>query len=398
MLIIYNYGSFISTKRYSMRSKSETETPFNPSSESIITINPTCLTPEQSLFLIDFLEGDESPEVYSKDTVYTFAQFKFKFTHELNWRHRKDGISECFEVIKDTRAGSGKFASVDNIEGKLIFKESGLEFIPVHLKPQKERVRKFIFFKKDKEEAQWRKSIKEEYKRTRQAGHLNIKEPVFYKDKNELYAYFFIKKAPGPTLHDLLYGDAKQPLDTATRKAISLAIINAYIDQVEMKGLVHNDLSLRNIMVDLSSPQRPRVTFIDFAFAKKVHKNDAGGVIRGTPLYMAPERFVGDGSSTASDVFALGHILAEIWGGQRVIPSARSGIRGIYLANKKGTFDSELIHVEASDREKIVGGLLQMISPNPEDRPVPEEVKDIFITSPQQLAEPTVAGSMNYPS
>lgn len=39
-----------------------------------------------------------------------------------------------------------------------------------------------------------------------------------------------------------------------------------------------------------------------------------------------------------------------------------------------------------------------MISPNPEDRPVPEEVKDIFITSPQQLAEPTVAGSMNYPS
>ncbi|KTC78787.1 serine/threonine-protein kinase [Legionella cherrii] len=384
-----------------MRAKSELENNTNPADESVIIINPTQLSQEQIPFLIDFLEGDDNPEVFLKDTVYTHESIRFKLTHELNWRSGKDGISECFEVMRDGQAASGKFGRIDLIEGKLVFNERGLEFIPISLKPHKERVRKFILFKQEKEEAIWRKSINEEYKRTKQAGHLKVRKPVFFRDHDgSLGAYFIIKKAPGITLHDLLYGTPQEPLDTATRKAISLAILDAYIEQVKRRGLVHNDISLRNIMVDLSNPKQPIVTFIDFAFAKKIKVNDSGSLIRGTPVYMAPERFEGDGSSTASDVFALGHILAEIWGEQRMIPNPKLGIKGVYLESKKGLFDSDLIHLEESElseneKESIMYVLLPTLAPKPELRPSPEEIKEVFTRDYEYLEEPVDVHSKN---
>lgn len=385
-----------------MRSKSEIENNTNPADQSVIIINPTQLSQEQVPFLRDFLEGDDNLEVFLKDTVYTHEHIRFKLTHELNWRLGKDGISECFEVMRDGHAASGKYGRIDLIEGKLIFNEKGLEFIPTSLKPQKERVRKFIFFKQDKEEAIWRKSIKEEYKRTKQAGHLKVRQPVFFRDNDgALCAYLIIKKAPGITLHDLLYGEPKEPLDTPTRKAISRAILEAYLEQVWGRGLVHNDIALKNIMVDLSNPKLPIVTFIDFAFAKKIQVNDAGPMIRGTPVYMAPERFEGDGSSTASDVFALGHILGELWGEQRSKPNPKLGIKGVYHASKKGSFDSDLIYLEDSElseyeKDKMMRMLLPMLSPNPDTRPRPEEIKEIFIMNDEHLDEPVDVHSQNY--
>ncbi|PWY53785.1 serine/threonine protein kinase [Legionella qingyii] len=358
---------------------STTDENSHQTNESITLINPTDLTQEQSIFLKEFLEGDDQPEVFLPDTIYTYKEVQFKLTHELNWRLGKDGISDCFEVMKNSRAGIGKYATVDNIEGKLISFSKELEFVPAHTKPHKDRVRKFMFFKQDKEEEQWRDSIKKEYKRTKQAGHLSVRKPVFFRDNaGKLCAYMFIKKASGTTLHDILHDKSKMQLDIATRKTIAIAILNAYIEQVANKGLVHNDISLKNIMIDISNPKQPIVTFIDFAFAKKIHKNDAGPHIRGTPLYMAPERFVGEGSSTASDVFALGHILAELFGEQRITPGPKWGIKEIYRLNKKGTFDSDLIYLEEFEKDTITHYLLPMVSPSPEDRPTPEKIKEML--------------------
>ncbi|WP_454781753.1 protein kinase domain-containing protein [Legionella sp. WA2022007384] len=349
--------------------------------ESITLINPTALTKEQSIFLKEFLEGDNQPEVFLPDNIYIHKEVHFKLTHELNWRLGKDDISDCFEVMKNSRAGIGKYATVDNIEGKLISFSEALEFVPAHIKPHKERVRKFMFFKQDKEEAQWRESIEKEYKRTKQAGHLNVRKPVFFRDNSEkLCAYIFIRKAPGTTLHDILYGNSKIELDNATRKTISIAILDAYIEQVENRELVHNDISLKNIMIDVSNPKKPIVTFIDYAFAKKIYKNDAGPNIRGTPLYMAPERFVGEGTSTASDVFALGHILGELFGGQRITPPPRWGLKEIYHLNQKGTFDNDLIFLDEVEKDTITHHLLPMISPSPENRPTPEKIKELLMT------------------
>ncbi|QMT60848.1 protein kinase [Legionella sp. PC997] len=368
---------------------SNTDEKTNDVQEPIILINPTALTKEQSIFLKEFLEGDDQPEVFLADTLYIYKQIHFKLTHELNWRSGKDGISECFEVMKNSRAGSGRYAAVDHIEGKLIFLNEEVEFMPAHTKPHKERVRKLMFFKQDKEEGQWRESIKQEYKRTKQAGHLNAREPVFFIDgSGKLGAYMFIKKASGTTLHDILYGSPKIELDIATRKKISIAILDAYIEQVENKGLVHNDISLKNIMLDISDPKKPIVTFIDFAFSKKIHKNDAGPNIRGTPLYMAPERFVGDGTSTASDVFALGHILGELFGGHRITPRRSWGLKEICRLNMKGRFDNDLIFLDEEERDIITDHLLPMVSSRPENRPTPMEIKETLMAEYDFSQEP----------
>jgi serine/threonine protein kinase len=356
--------------------------------EPVILIDPTNLTLEQSIFLKEFLESEDQSEIIIDDAVYKFDEIQFKLTHEINCRLRKDGINDCFEVMKNSQAGSGRYATVDHTVGKLVINGSALDFIPASAKPHKERVRKLIFFKQDKPEEVWHASVKEEYKRTKQAGHLNIKKPVFTLDNSgRLCAYFFLKKASGPTLYDILKGTAQIQLDTATRKAISIAIINAYIEQVENRGLVHNDISLKNIMVDLTNPKQPIVTFIDFAFAKKIAKNDAGTLLRGTPAYMAPERMLGKGSSTASDVFALGHILGELLGEQRIKPDPKLGLRGVLKLNQTGKFESELIYLDESEREIMTPKLEPMLSPDPIERPTLEQVKRIFTADNASLFE-----------
>ena len=94
--------------------------------------------------------------------------------------------------------------------------------------------------------------------------------------------------------------------------SISRDII-AGIAAIHKAGWIHGDISSRNVLLNSESNQ---VKVIDFEFARPLNETPGNGEInRGTKEYTAPEVDVYNikATSPASDIWALGILLAEIW-------------------------------------------------------------------------------------
>jgi len=86
----------------------------------------------------------------------------------------------------------------------------------------------------------------------------------------------------------------------------------------------------------------------------------------GTPAYMAPEQFEGKPATIASDVYAVGLILFEIWSGRRIF-SGKSLTEIIAQHHSDASRESLKSAVEM-DRS-IVAVIEKCLAPNPVDRP-----------------------------
>ncbi|RVU43603.1 serine/threonine protein kinase [Lujinxingia sediminis] len=83
---------------------------------------------------------------------------------------------------------------------------------------------------------------------------------------------------------------------------------------VHSQGVVHGDLKPGNVLVD----EAGRVTLLDFGVASSQGLSvQAGGVVRGTPVYLAPEQWRGEAPSPQSDLYSVGVMIYEALVGQR---------------------------------------------------------------------------------
>ncbi|MEU4732394.1 protein kinase [Streptomyces sp. NPDC023588] len=93
------------------------------------------------------------------------------------------------------------------------------------------------------------------------------------------------------------------------------AEIASALDHIHAHGIIHHDLKPSNILLgDSGSPH-----LADFGLARTVRdqSHSTAEALVGTLAYMAPEQFLGQGASTASDVYALGLTLLEALTGHR---------------------------------------------------------------------------------
>jgi serine/threonine protein kinase len=113
----------------------------------------------------------------------------------------------------------------------------------------------------------------------------------------------------GEDLATLLRRIGKLPQDKAVDVARQLcAALAAAHDQ----GVIHRDLKPANVMLD----GRGNVRLTDFGIAAIDEETAIADASTGTPAYMAPEQFSGEGVSKRSDIYALGLVIFELLTGR----------------------------------------------------------------------------------
>jgi eukaryotic-like serine/threonine-protein kinase len=93
----------------------------------------------------------------------------------------------------------------------------------------------------------------------------------------------------------------------------------AGLSAIHAAGIIHRDIKPNNIVLDGAGPE-VRLSITDFGLAR-AYESEASfsgkGLVAGTPDYMAPELYLGRLPSQASDLFAFGVVLHQVFTGQK---------------------------------------------------------------------------------
>jgi WD40 repeat protein/serine/threonine protein kinase len=137
------------------------------------------------------------------------------------------------------------------------------------------------------------------------------------------HPYLALEYLEGQTLDQRL-AEERPALDDILR--IGQAVAEA-LAEAHRHGVLHRDLKPANVLI----PRDGRLRVLDFGLAKTVGTADAGadeeagvpaetfvsrGGLRGTPAYMAPEQWLAEACTPATDVWSLGVLLHEMVSGQ----------------------------------------------------------------------------------
>jgi serine/threonine-protein kinase len=152
-----------------------------------------------------------------------------------------------------------------------------------------------------------RKRFLEESARMRRVEHVGLIAMLGAGVLDDGRPYICMPRLEGESLASRLRR-GPMPLD------IALAIFEVMVDAVDTlhgAGLIHRDIKPENVFLQgPSSPSgTPRPVLLDFGIARDLTEADStttvAGQVRGTPAYMAPERFFGSPANVRSDVYEL---------------------------------------------------------------------------------------------
>ena len=109
---------------------------------------------------------------------------------------------------------------------------------------------------------------------------------------------------PGPSLQEAVSAHGPLPVDTAL---MLMAGVAEALQAIHTAGIVHRDLKPSNVLLAADGPR-----VIDFGIARAIEATTVTrtGMRVGSPPFMAPEQVEGLPVSPATDVFALGSVVA----------------------------------------------------------------------------------------
>lgn len=170
--------------------------------------------------------------------------------------------------------------------------------------------------------------------------------------------------APGSTLHSVLV-DERQ-LDTVESLAIFRTIVDG-LDHLHDQGIVHRDLSPKNILVDRSGA-KPTATLIDFGISRSEASayQTVGSELAGTPRYLAPEVISGADPSPASDQFSAAIVLHEMLTGSWPYPESPSAANALH--HQLSTLPTPLMEVLPDAPPALDHALQRALRKDPAER------------------------------
>ncbi|HYK37808.1 protein kinase domain-containing protein [Alloacidobacterium sp.] len=139
---------------------------------------------------------------------------------------------------------------------------------------------------------------------------------IFHCDEPPNLLFLTMKLLPGETLAARFN---RTGTIFAEEAAAILEQLVAGVAAIHAAGIIHRDIKPNNIMLD-GSGRDVRLWITDFGLARAFETETTlpgRWTVVGTPAYMAPELFLGRPPTQASDLFALGVVLHEVFTGQK---------------------------------------------------------------------------------
>lgn len=178
-----------------------------------------------------------------------------------------------------------------------------------------------------------KKVIRREYKIARRLDYLGMREPIF----SDNQCYLVMNHLPGKEF--LKIYDVIQRLSYRGKLELAMQILQAYKSQLFVHKVVHRNINLKNILIQLSP--EIKVHFIDFGLALERGKESRPA---GSPCFMAPEAFKSEQTAEVSaDLYALGRILSLIF-----IPRSSEYIQQQFQFKNAGDIDPHIIALNNS--------------------------------------------------
>jgi len=133
--------------------------------------------------------------------------------------------------------------------------------------------------------------------------------PVVASGLDEIPPWLATAFVPGPSLDQVVTEHG--PLPEPALWPLLAGLVEA-LQAIHACGVVHRDLKPANVLLAADGPR-----VIDFGISRAADGTalTAAGVVFGTPGYMSPEQAEGMPAGSASDVFALGCVMAYAAGG-----------------------------------------------------------------------------------
>jgi len=166
----------------------------------------------------------------------------------------------------------------------------------------------------------WVRRFRREAKAIARLDHPRI-VPIY--DVGEVGPRLFIimRLIAGPSLEDLIRERGRLPWVEVVEIVSAIA---EGLDYAHSQGILHRDLKPANILID---PDRGPM-LADLGLAKLAGESStsmtASGSVVGTPHYIAPEVWEGQGTTPQTDIYALGCILYEMVTGEKIFKGETS--------------------------------------------------------------------------
>jgi serine/threonine-protein kinase len=150
--------------------------------------------------------------------------------------------------------------------------------------------------------------------------HPNVIRVTDFGVENDEMPYLVMEYIDGIPLSAYLKEDQPLPLEQAIELFLPVA---EGVAEAHKKGIVHRDLKPQNIMVQRNLPLTKAVKVLDFGLAKIKSADSYPSLIQaktmnivGSPPYMSPEQWSGEGVDNRTDIYALAVILYQMLTGR----------------------------------------------------------------------------------
>ncbi|HEV2386866.1 MAG TPA: serine/threonine-protein kinase [Candidatus Acidoferrales bacterium] len=155
-------------------------------------------------------------------------------------------------------------------------------------------------------------NMEREVRIARQISHPNVCR-VFDIGETKDGPFISMEFIDGEDLASLLKRIGRLPMDKGLQVAHQICTGLAAAHEL---GVVHRDLKPANIMLD----GRGRVRITDFGLAALAEELREDKILAGTPAYMAPEQMSGGQVTPRTDIYAVGLLMYELFGGKQALP------------------------------------------------------------------------------